>query len=218
NEGYSASSGEFHTRGELTGEAIRLGRLLCELVPDAEVFGLVALMLFHESRRPARTDRAGDLVLLEEQDRSLWDRTMIGEARDWLARALSAAEVGAYTIQAAISAEHAAAPSAAETNWGQIVTWYELLMHATPSPIVELNRAVAIAMRDGPEPGLDLIARLDGRKELAGYHLFHAARGELFRRAGKLDEAAAAFREALSHAKQEPERRFLEQRLRELMV
>lgn len=218
NEGYSTSSGEFHTRGDLTGEAIRLGRLLCQLVPDAEVFGLVALMLFHESRRPARTDQAGDLVLLEDQDRSLWDQMMIREARDWLAQALSAGEIGAYTIQAAISAEHAAAASATDTNWRQIVTWYDLLMHAAPSPIVELNRAVAIAMRDGPEAGLESFERLAGRKELASYHLYHAARGDLFRRAGKFDEAAAAFREALSHAKQEPERRFLERRLSELTV
>ncbi len=153
NEGYSASSGESHTRADLTSEAIRLGRLLCELIPDAEVYGLLALMLLHESRRPARTNSEGDLVLLEDQDRTIWNREMIREAQDSLARALASGEVGSYTIQAAISAVHAEAPSAFETNWSQIVEWYDMLMHAAPSSVVELNRAVAIAMRNGPEAG-----------------------------------------------------------------
>lgn len=214
NEGYSASSGESHTRAHLSDEAIRLGRLIGELIPDAEVFGLLSLMLFHESRRLARTDVNGDIVLLEDQDRSQWNREMIGEARQWLARAFGSGEVGSYTIQAAISAAHADAASSDATNWRQIVEWYDLLVQAAPSPVVELNRAVAVAMRDGPDAGLALIEPLAAT--LKDYHLLYAARGDLLRRAGRTNEAASAFREALVLVKQEPERRFLERRLLEL--
>jgi RNA polymerase sigma-70 factor (ECF subfamily) len=215
NEGYSASSGELHTRADLSGEAIRLGRLLCELNPDPEVFGLLALMLFHESRRLARTSEDNELILLEHQDRSVWDREMISDARQWLSRALASGEVGSYTIQAAISAVHAEAPTADATNWGQIVEWYDLLLQAAPSSIVELNRAVAIAMRDGPDAGLALIEPLS--ETLRDYHLLHAARGDLLRRAGQYPEAADAVRQALALVKQAPERRFLERRLSDLV-
>lgn len=214
NEGYSASSGQTHTRADLTGEAIRLGRLLAELIADAEVCGLMALMLFHESRRTARTDEAGDLVLLEDQNRALWNRELIQEARGWLAQAMAAGEVGSYSIQAAISGVHAEATTAAETNWAQIVEWYDLLLQAAPSSVVALNRAVAVAMRDEPAAGLRLIAPLE--EELSEYHLLHAARGDLLRRAGRTDEAATAFRQALALAKQEPERRYLQRRLASL--
>ena len=213
NEGYSASSGTSHTRADLSGEAIRLGRLLCELCPDAEVFGLLALMLLHESRREARTDAVGDIILLEEQDRSRWNRVLIAEARVLLARALAAEPVGGYTIQAAISAMHARAATAAATDWTQIVVWYDLLVLASPSPVVELNRAVAIAMRDGPEVGLKHHTPL--KATLAQYHLFHAAHGDLLRRAGRPTEAAVAYRRALALVLQEPERRFLQRRLKE---
>jgi RNA polymerase sigma-70 factor (ECF subfamily) len=216
NEGYSASAGESLTRADLTSEAIRLGRLLCRLIPDAEVFGLLALMLLHDSRRLARSSGEGELVLLEDQDRSLWNHEMIREARQWLSRAIASGEVGPYTIQAAISSVHADAQTAAQANWGRIVEWYDLLMQAAPSPVVELNRVVAIAMRDGPEAGLALIEPLEQRKELAGYHLLHAARGDLLRRAGRNQEATVAFRRALSLVKQAPERRFLQRRLREM--
>ena len=213
NEGYSTSSGESHTRGDLTEEAIRLGRLLAELIPDVEVFGLLALMLLHESRRPARTNEAGDLVLLEDQDRSLWNRGMIREALGWLSRALESGEVGTYAIQAAISAVHARSASAAQTNWNEIVEWYELLIQAAPSSIVELNRAVAIAMRDGPKAGLALIDSILERGELTDYYLAHSARGELLRRNGNKMAAIASFEQALTIAKQEPERRFLLRRI-----
>ncbi len=214
NEGYSASAGSHHLRPDLSAEAIRLGRLLCALVPDAEVFGLLALMLLHDSRRTARTTSAGDVVLLEEQDRSRWDRAAIAEARAWLARAVAAEPIGVYTVQAAISALHAGAPSAEATDWRGIVGWYDVLMQASPAPVIALNRAVAVAMRDGPEAGLALVEPL--RAELSGYHLFHAARGDLLRRAGRAAEAADAYRQALAHAQQEPERRFLARRLAEL--
>ncbi|MBS0266026.1 MAG: RNA polymerase sigma factor [Planctomycetes bacterium] len=216
NEGYSATSGPSLTRADLSGEAIRLGRLLCELLPDAEVFGLLALMLFHESRRPARTDDAGDLVLLEDQDRTRWDRELIREAQGWLARALETGEVGTYGLQAAISAVHAEAPTADLTNWQRIVEWYDLLLQAAPSPVVELNRAVAVGMRDHPDSGLALIEPLRNRKELAEYHLLHAARADFLRRAGRRQEAVAAYRQALALAKQEPERRFLERQVAKL--
>jgi RNA polymerase sigma-70 factor, ECF subfamily len=216
NEGYSASSGESLTRPDLSGEAIRLGRLICELLPDSETFGLLALMLLHESRRTARTSDNGDIVLLEDQDRSLWNRELIGEAIPLIHRALASGPVGPYTIQAAISAVHAESPNAASTDWQRIVEWYDLLMQAAASPVVELNRAVAVAMRDGPQAGLALIASLLERGELASYHLLHAARADLFRRLGQTDESAAAYRQALSLAKQEPERRYLERRLREI--
>lgn len=209
NEGYSASSGDSVTRGDLTGEAIRLGRLVCELSPDAEAFGLMALMLLHESRRSARTTVDGDIVLLEYQDRSMWDRELIREAVPLIQRALDAGPIGTYTIQAAISAVHAESPDAASTNWQSIVEWYDLLMQAAASPVVELNRAVAIAMRDGPEAGLALISALLDQGELANYHLLHAARADLFRRLGQTAESLAAYRRALELANQEPERRFL---------
>jgi RNA polymerase sigma-70 factor (ECF subfamily) len=218
NEGYSASSGESLTRPDLSAEAIRLGRLLCELLVDAEVFGLLALMLLHESRREARTTSSGELVLLEEQDRSRWNHEHISEARQWLNRAFAAEPVGAYTLQAAISLEHAIAPIAEATNWQQIVVWYDLLMQSAPTPVIELNRAVAIAMRDGPEAGLLLIDELQHRKELANYHLIHAARADLLRRLGRNHEALTSYKLALEHVKQEPERRYIQKRIHELAI
>jgi RNA polymerase sigma-70 factor, ECF subfamily len=216
NEGYSASSGESVTRADLSGEAIRLGRLLLGLLPEPEVMGLLALMLLHESRRAARTSPSGDVVLLEDQDRSLWNREQIAEGRALVERALASRRFGPYTVQAAISAVHAGAPSAAATDWGQIVRWYDLLAQAAPSPVVELNRAVAVAMRDGPEAGVALIDGILARGELTDYHLAHSARADLLRRLGRADEAAASYRKALALARQDPERRFLEGRLREL--
>jgi RNA polymerase sigma-70 factor (ECF subfamily) len=215
NEGYSATSGEALTRPDLSGEAIRLGRLLVELLPDPEVIGLLALMLLHESRHHARASPDGDLILLEDQDRSLWDRRLIEEGRALVERAFASGEVGVYTLQAAIAAVHAEASSAAATDWGQIAALYDLLARAAPSSVVDLNRAVAVAMRDGPGAGLELIDSILGRGDLAGYHLAHAARAELCRRLGRADDAREAYRRALALAKQEPERRFLERRLRE---
>jgi RNA polymerase sigma-70 factor (ECF subfamily) len=216
NEGYSASSGDSATRQDLSGEAIRLGRLLFELLPDPEVMGLVALMLLHESRRTARTTAEGDLVLLEDQNRALWDRRLIDEGSRLVEQALASRQFGAYTLQAAISAVHAQAPSAAATDWSQIVALYDVLLQATPSPVVELNRAVAVAMRDGPHVGLELIDGILARGQLSEYHLAHAARADLGRRLGRAAEARAAYEAALALVKQEPERRFLESRLREL--
>jgi RNA polymerase sigma-70 factor (ECF subfamily) len=216
NEGYSASSGESLTRPDLSGEAIRLGRLLMELLPEPEVAGLLALMLLHESRRAARTSPSGDLVLLGDQDRSLWNREQIAEGLALVQRALSSRRLGPYTLQAAIAAVHAQAPDAEATDWGQIVGFYDLLARASPSPVVELNRAVAVAMRDGPLAGLALIDAILERGDLAEYHLAHSARADLLRRLGRLDEAAASYGKALALARQEPERRFLEGRLREL--
>jgi RNA polymerase sigma-70 factor (ECF subfamily) len=216
NEGYAASSGESLTRPDLSGEAIRLGRLLLELLPEAEVTGLLALMLLHESRRAARTSATGELILLDEQDRTLWNREQIEDGKALVARAFSSPQIGPYTIQAAISAVHADAPSAAATDWAQIVALYDLLARATPSPIVDLNRAVAIAMRDGPSAGLSLIDSILARGELADYHLAHAARADMFRRLGQSAAARQAYQQALQFARQEPERRFLEQRLAEL--
>lgn len=213
-EGYAASSGEQHIRADLVREAIRLARLLCALHPDAETFGLLALMLLHDARRAARTTAEGDLVLLEDQDRTRWDRAAIAEAEQWLARALEAQPVGTYALQAAIAAVHAEAPSVAATDWPRIVDWYDLLMQAAPSSVVELNRAVAVAMRDGPEAGLVLLTSL--RAALSGYHRYHAACADLLRRAGRRAQACAAYQEALVLARQEPERRFLERRLAEL--
>ena len=215
NEGYSASAGEAVTRPDLSGEAIRLGRLLYELLPEAEVTGLLALMLLHESRRAARTDAHGDLVLLENQDRSLWNQAQIAEGVALVDRALASEAVGPYTLQAAIVAVHAQAPTAAATDWGRIVALYDLLMQVTPSPVVALNRAVAVAMRDGPEAGLALIDELLGRGDLADYHLAHAARADLLRRLGRPADARAAYQRALALTQQEPERRFLERRLAE---
>ncbi len=215
NEGYSASSGGSLTRADLSGEAIRLGRLLIELLPEPEVAGLLALMLLHESRRIARTSPEGDLVLLADQDRSLWNQDQIAEGKALVERAL-ASPVGPYTIQAAIAAVHAEAPRAAATDWARIVGLYDVLAQAEPSPVVELNRAVAVAMRDGPAAGLALIDAILSRGELADYHLAHSARADLLRRLGRPGEAAASYRKAIALARQEPERRFLEGRLREL--
>ena len=215
NEGYSATSGADLTRPDLSGEAIRLGRLLAGLLPDPEAIGLLALMLLHESRRGARAAPGGDLILLEDQDRSLWDRGLIAEGRALAARSLAAPEFGAYTLQAAIAAAHAEAPGAAGTDWRRIAALYDVLARADPSPVVELNRAVAIAMRDGPRAGLELVESILGRGDLAGYHLAHAAHADLCRRLGRAGDARESYRRALALAKQEPERRFLERRLRE---
>lgn len=216
NEGYSASFGASLTRADLSGEAIRLGRLLLELLPEPEVMGLLALMLLHESRRASRTSGTGDLVLLEHQDRSLWNRDQIREGVALIERALTSRRFGPYTLQAAIAAVHAEASSTAETDWAQIVALYDLLLRADPSPIIELNRAVAVAMRDGPVKGLELVGKLLAGSELANYHLAHAAQADFFRRLGKLAEARTSYERALALARQEPERRFLEQRLAEL--
>jgi RNA polymerase sigma-70 factor (ECF subfamily) len=216
NEGYSASSGESLTRADLSGEAIRLGRLLVELLPEPEAMGLLALMLLHESRRPARTSPSGELVLLDDQDRSLWSREQITEGTALVERALASRRIGPYTLQAAIAAVHAEAPTAAATDWGQIVGLYEVLARAEPSPVVELNRAAAVAMRDGPAAGLALIEAILARGELADYPLAHSARAELCRRLGKTAEARAAYEHALGLTRQEPQRRFLERRLGEL--
>jgi RNA polymerase sigma-70 factor, ECF subfamily len=216
NEGYSASSGESLTRPDLSREAIRLGRLLSELLPDPEVLGLLALMLLHESRRTARSTAEGDLVLLEDQDRSHWNREQISEGRTLVERAFSSPTVGVHSIQAAIASVHAAAPSTAATDWRQIVALYDLLVRAQPSPVVELNRAVAVAMRDGPLAGLELIDTILRRGDLADYHLAHAARADLCRRLGRTTDARDSYQRALALAQQEPERRFLEKRIREL--
>jgi RNA polymerase sigma-70 factor (ECF subfamily) len=216
NEGYSASSGEAVTRAEVSGEAIRLGRLLVELLPEVETRGLLALMLLQESRRAARTSADGDLVLLEDQDRSLWHQDLITEGLALVTQALSTQRIGPYSIQAAIAAVHAAAAEAAKTDWAQIVGLYDVLTRIEPSPIVELNRAVAVAMRDGPLAGLVLIEGLFNRGELTGYHLAHAARADMCRRLGRHAEARTFYKSALALTKQEPERRFLEQRLSSL--
>lgn len=216
NEGYAASSGNTLTRPDLSGEAIRLGELLCELLPDSEAFGLLALMLLHESRRPARATEAGDLVLLEDQDRSLWNRDQIAQGRALIERAFAAPPVGTYAIQAAVAAVHAAAASVGQTDWSRIIALYDLLTQAQPSPVVELNRAVAIAMRDGPATGLALIDAILAAGKLADYHLAHAARADLCRRLGQMDDARTSYERALQLAKQAPERRFLERRLKQL--
>jgi RNA polymerase sigma-70 factor (ECF subfamily) len=215
-EGYAASSGASLTRPDLTEEAIRLDRLLRELLSEPEVTGLLALMLLHESRRVARTTAEGDIVLLEDQDRSLWDREMIAEGIALVEEALASRRFGPYTLQAAIAAVHAAAPAAAATDWAQIVGLYDALLQAEPSPIVELNRAVAVAMRDGPEAGLALIDAILERGELSDYHLAHAARADLYRRLGRTAEARDAYERAFALARQEPERRFLGHRLAQL--
>ena len=216
NEGYSASSGASLTRPDLSGEAIRLGRLLVELLPEPEALGLLALMLLHESRRVARTSPTGELILLDDQDRALWSREQIGEGQALVERALSSRRFGPYTLQAAIAAVHAEAPRAAATDWAQIVGLYDVLVRADPSPVVELNRAAAVAMRDGPSAGLALIDALLARGDLADYHLAHSARADLLRRLGRTAEARAAYEVALELTRQVPERRFLERRLREL--
>jgi RNA polymerase sigma-70 factor (ECF subfamily) len=216
NEGYSASSGDSVTRAELSGEAIRLGRLLMELLPEPEVIGLLALMLLQESRRAARSTPDGELVLLEDQDRSLWDRAQIAEGLALVTRALSTRQVGAYTLQAAIAAVHAEAPTTGATDWSQIAALYGLLLQVAPSPVVELNRAVAVAMRDGPAAGLDLIDEILARGDLGDYHLAHAARAEMCRRLARTADAKAAYEHAIALARQDPEKRFLEKRLRDL--
>ncbi len=216
NEGYLASSGETLTRVDLSAEAIRLGRLLVELLPEPEAIGLLALMLLHESRRGARASPDGDLVLLEQQDRALWNRELIGEGLALVGQALASRRFGPYTLQAAIAAVHAEAPTAAATDWAQIVGIYDVLLRVEPSPVVELNRAVAVAMRDGAAAGLELVDALLGRGELAGYRLAHAARADLCRRLGRTAEARAAYERALGLTRQAPERRFLERRLAEL--
>ena len=216
NEGYSASAGGSLTRADLSVEAIRLGRLLIELLPEPEVLGLLALMLLQESRRGARSTPSGDLILLDDQDRSLWNHDYIAEGSALVERALSSRRFGPYTLQAAIAAVHANAPDAAATNWAEIVGLYDVLLRADPSPVVELNRAVAVAMRDGPLQGLALIDAILARGDLAGYHLAHSARADLYRRLGRTGEARAAYERAYDLTRLEPERRFIERRLQEL--
>jgi RNA polymerase sigma-70 factor (ECF subfamily) len=242
NEGYAASSGALLTRHDLSAEAIRLGRLLVELLPEPEAVGLLALMLLHESRRAARTSPSGELILLDDQDRSLWDRAQIAEGIRLVAQALSSrpdprrgsrpgergrdlqrgsgagerGRFGPYTIQAAIAAVHAEAPTSAATDWAEIVGLYDVLARADPSPVIELNRAVGVAMRDGPAAGLSLIDAILARGDLSDYRLAHAARAELCRRLGRTTDARASYERALALTRQEPERRFLERRLGEL--
>ena len=217
NEGYSASSGGSLIRHDLSGEAIRLGRLLIDLLPpEPEAVGLLALMLLQDSRRAARTSPSGDLILLEDQDRSLWNRAQIAEGVALVERALSSGQIGPYALQAAIAAVHAQAPTPAATNWAQIVGLYDLLMQANPSSVVELNRAVAVAMRDGPSAGLALIDAILARGELGKYHLAHSARADLCRRLGRTADARLSYQRALDLTQQEPERRFLKRRLSEL--
>jgi len=216
NEGYSASSGKSVTRLDLSSEAIRVGRLLAALLPEPEAIGLLALMLLHESRRAARASATGELILLNDQDRWLWNRELIGEGSALVRGALASRRVGPYTLQAAIAAVHAEAADAEATDWNEIVGLYDVLLRTDPSPVIELNRAVAVAMRDGPAAGLALVDAILARGDLADYHLAHAARADLCRRMGNLAQAGAAYRRALALARQEPERRFLERRLAEL--
>lgn len=216
NEGYAASAGSQLTRHDLTGEAIRLGRLLVELLPAPEAMGLLALMLLHDSRRATRTGADGDIVLLADQDRSRWDRAQIEEGASWVERALATRRIGPYTLQAAIAAVHAQAPTAEATDWREIVGLYDALLRLEPSPVVELNRAVAVAMRDGPAAGLALVDALLERGDLRDYRLAHAARADLNRRLGRSAAARAAYERALALTRQEAERRFLEKRLAEL--
>jgi RNA polymerase sigma-70 factor (ECF subfamily) len=227
NEGYAASSGTQLTRHDVSAEAIRLGRLLVELLPEPEALGLLALMLLQDSRRAARTSPSGDVILLEDQNRSLWDRDQIAEGARLVERALTSPPAreqrrqgertaGPYALQAAIAALHAQAPSVAETDWAEIVGLYDVLFRAVPSPVVELNRAVGIAMRDGPAAGLAIIDAILARKDLLDYRLAHAARADLCRRLGKIEEARASYQRALKLTKQAPERRFIEKRLAEL--
>jgi len=218
NEGYEASSGHLLTRSDLSAEAIRLGRLLTELLPEPEVLGLLALMLLHESRREARTSPGGELVRLDDQDRSRWDRALIAEGTRLVEQSLLSRRFGPYTIQAAISAVHAEAHDAAATDWNEIVGLYDVLLRSDPSPIIELNRAVAVAMRDGPDTGVKLIDEILARGDLRDYRLAHAARAELCRRLGRVTDARAAYERAIALTKQDPERRFLERQLRELQA
>jgi RNA polymerase sigma-70 factor (ECF subfamily) len=217
NEGYSAAAGTEVTRAELTGEAIRLGRLLAELQPEEpEVIGLLSLMLLQESRHAARTSQTGELILLEKQDRSLWNREQIAEGVALLETALKSGRFGSYTLQAAIAAVHAEAESVAATDWRQIVALYNQLLRIQPSPVVELNRAVAIAMSDGPEAGLTHIDAMLEHGELANYYLAHSARADLYRRLGRTAEARSSYEKALALTQQEPERQFLQERIRQL--
>ncbi|WP_285413561.1 RNA polymerase sigma factor [Pseudomonas sp. lyk4-40-TSB-59a] len=213
NEGYSASGGAQVTREDMTREAIRLGRLLLELLPDPEVMGLLALMLLHESRRSARSSPDGELILLDDQDRGLWNAELIAEGCDLVEKALTTGRFGPYCLQAAIAAVHAEAPTAGETDWEQIVGLYDVLLRAVPSPVIELNRAVAVAKRDGALAGLTLVEGILDRGELQDYHLAHSARAEFCRQLGRVEEARAAYRRALELTRQEPERRFIEARL-----
>ena len=217
NEGYSASSGASLTRPDLSAEAIRLGRLLVELLSEPEAVGLLALMLLHDSRRAARTSAAGELILLDDQDRSLWNRNQIAEGAALVERALASRRFGPYTLQAAIATVHAESPSASATDWAQIVGLYDVLLRADPSPVVELNRAVAVAMRDGLAAGLTLIDAIFARGELTDYHLAHSARADLCRRLGKTRDARISYERALALTRQAPERQFLERRLRALL-
>ncbi|UVM26133.1 RNA polymerase sigma factor [Pseudomonas sp. B21-021] len=216
NEGYSASGGAQVTREDLTREAIRLGRLLLELLPDPEVMGLLALMLLHESRRSARSTPDGELILLDDQDRGLWNAELIVEGCDLVEKALTTGRFGPYCLQAAIAAVHAEAPTAGETDWAQIVGLYDVLLRAVPSPVIELNRAVAVAKRDGALAGLTLVEGILGRGDLQDYHLAHSARAEFCRQLGRVEDARAAYSRALELTRQEPERRFIEGRLRAL--
>jgi RNA polymerase sigma-70 factor (ECF subfamily) len=218
NEGYSASAGDALTRADLSAEAIRLGRLLLDLLPEPEASGLLALMLLQESRRAARETASGDLVRLEDQDRTRWNRELIAEGVALVERALGTRRFGPYSVQAAIAAVHAEAPSARETDWQQIVALYDVLARLDPSPVVELNRAVALAMRDGPAAGLPAVDAVLARGELKDYHLAHAARADLCRRLGRRADARASYERALALARQEPERRFIQQRLAELQA
>ena len=216
NEGYFASSGEALTRSQLSAEAIRLGRLLVELLPEPEAQGLLALMLLNESRRPARLSASGEAILLDAQDRSLWDRALIAEGEALVLQALQSRRFGPCSLQAAIAAVHAEADSADDTDWGQIVGLYDALLRATPSPVVELNRAVAVAMRDGPQAGLRLVEQLLATGELDDYHLAHAAQADLYRRLGQHQAARSAYQRALQLSQQGTDRQFLEKRLAEL--
>ena len=214
NEGYSASSGDSLLRVDLTNEAIRLARLVLALLPDSEVMGLLALMLLHESRRLARTDADGNIILLEEQDRSLWQQSYIDEGVVLVQQALATRRVGAYTLQAAIAAVHA--QSSGSTDWDQVIALYSVLLQVEPSPVIELNRAVAIAMRDGEQAGLHIMDAILARGELQDYHKIHSTRGELLRRLGQNSAAIASFEQALALVKQAPEQRFLLQKLTQL--
>jgi RNA polymerase sigma-70 factor (ECF subfamily) len=216
NEGYSASSGSSLTRHDLSAEAIRLGRLLVELLPEPEAMGLLALMLLHESRREARTSADGELLLLDAQDRTRWNRQLIAEGVALVERAMRSRQFGPYTLQAAIAALHAEAPTPEATDWAEIVGLYDVLLRADPSPVIELNRAAAVAMRDGPAAGLALIDRILARGELQEYQLAHSARAELCRRLHRIDEALESYQRALELTRQEPQRRFIQRRLAEL--
>jgi RNA polymerase sigma-70 factor (ECF subfamily) len=218
NEGYAASSGATLTRHDLSAEAIRLGRLLVELLPEPEAVGLLALMLLHESRREARVSAEGDVVLLDDQDRSRWNREMIAEGVALVERAFRSRQIGPYTLQAAIAAVHAEAATAAETDWDEIVGLYDVLLRADPSPVIELNRAAAVAMRDGPEEGIRLMDDLFAQGELTDYPLLHSARAELLRKADRTAEAVESYRRALSLSRQDTQRRFLEERIKELAL